>query len=119
MNIEQLVAAIPNAEYACPDATRRHLRPRSPQPHGPRRTSGVHDRHHHRPCTGLDTDQVKQQMTELAVEFFGVRLERDGDGVPDAADNCPGTANPDQADADSDGTGDACDATPQGTTPPA
>ena len=58
-------------------------------------------------------------MTELAVDFFGLRLERDGDGVPDAADNCPGTANPGQADADSDGTGDACDATPQGTTPPA
>ncbi len=71
------------------------------------------------PCTDLDTDQVKNQMTELAVAFFGVRLERDGDGVPDAADNCPGTANPGQADADGDGTGDACDPTPQGTTPPA
>jgi HYR domain/Thrombospondin type 3 repeat len=70
------------------------------------------------PCTGLDTDLVKQQMTKLAVDFFGVRLERDGDGVPDAADNCPGTANADQADADRDGTGDACDPTPQGTTPP-
>jgi HYR domain-containing protein/thrombospondin type 3 repeat protein len=70
------------------------------------------------PCTGLDTETVKQQMTELAVDFFGVRLEQDGDGVPDAADNCPGTANGDQADADGDGTGDACDPTPQGTTPP-
>jgi predicted dienelactone hydrolase len=70
------------------------------------------------PCTGLDTDAVKLQMTELAVGFFGAELERDGDGVPDAADNCPGTANGDQADADGDGTGDACDPTPQGTTPP-
>jgi predicted dienelactone hydrolase len=70
------------------------------------------------PCTGLDTDKVKQQMTALAVDFFGVRLERDGDGVPDATDNCPGTANADQTDADNDGTGDACDPTPQGTTPP-
>lgn len=33
----------------------------------------------------------------------------DGDGVPNASDNCPATANPDQADCDSDGEGDACD----------
>lgn len=70
------------------------------------------------PCTGVDTDQVRLQITEMAVEFFGRRLERDGDGVPDAADNCPGTANADQADADGDGTGDACDDTPRGTIPP-
>jgi hypothetical protein len=34
----------------------------------------------------------------------------DGDGVPDSSDNCPGTANADQADTDGDGQGDACDA---------
>jgi Ca2+-binding RTX toxin-like protein len=33
----------------------------------------------------------------------------DGDGVADGDDNCPETANPDQADNDNDGTGDACD----------
>lgn len=38
--------------------------------------------------------------------------DRDGDGVPDATDNCPDTANPDQADKDSDGAGDACDSDP-------
>ena len=32
----------------------------------------------------------------------------DGDGIPDAGDNCPVTPNPDQADADGDGIGDAC-----------
>ncbi len=36
----------------------------------------------------------------------------DGDGVPDIADNCPGLANPDQADQDGDGHGDACDNCP-------
>jgi hypothetical protein len=38
--------------------------------------------------------------------------DADGDGVPDATDNCPAVANPDQADADGDGAGDACDASP-------
>jgi len=43
----------------------------------------------------------------------------DGDGVPDAQDNCPGVFNPvrpvdgsQQADSDGDGIGDACDAYP-------
>jgi len=35
--------------------------------------------------------------------------DRDGDGVPDAADNCPDTFNAEQADLDLDGDGDACD----------
>lgn len=37
--------------------------------------------------------------------------ETDGDfdGVPDCVDNCPTTPNPDQADADEDEVGDACD----------
>ncbi len=33
----------------------------------------------------------------------------DGDGVRDRVDNCPTVSNPDQADADHDGTGDACE----------
>jgi hypothetical protein len=38
--------------------------------------------------------------------------DADEDGVPDGADNCPTTANPDQGDADGDGWGDACDTCP-------
>ena len=45
--------------------------------------------------------------------------DSDGDGIPNAQDNCPGTFNPKrpmdngkQGDADSDGTGDACDICP-------
>src|SRR5215204_5434231 len=35
-------------------------------------------------------------------------LDADGDYIPDAFDNCPDVQNPDQADADGDGIGDAC-----------
>jgi hypothetical protein len=35
--------------------------------------------------------------------------DADGDGVPDQLDDCPTVANPDQADTDQDGAGDACD----------
>jgi formylglycine-generating enzyme required for sulfatase activity len=37
--------------------------------------------------------------------------DSDGDGIPDASDNCPLVANPDQGDCDDDGIGDACEST--------
>ena len=40
--------------------------------------------------------------------------DADGDTVADVGDNCPKNANADQADTDADGTGDACDPTPNG-----
>lgn len=42
---------------------------------------------------------------EKAVEM----PDSDGDGITDVADNCINTPNPDQADTDEDGRGDACE----------
>jgi hypothetical protein len=39
-------------------------------------------------------------------------LDEDGDGVLNAIDNCPGVVNTSQADFDTDGVGDECDAHP-------
>ena len=40
--------------------------------------------------------------------------DSDGDGIADCIDNCPNVPNPDQADSNSDGNGDACTAPPAG-----
>jgi hypothetical protein len=42
--------------------------------------------------------------------------DEDGDGVPDAEDNCPAVAGP-QADTDEDGVGDVCDVCPTDADP--
>jgi hypothetical protein len=52
-------------------------------------------------CDGYDNDGD--------LEIDEGCLERDGDGVSDAIDNCPLTPNPDQADTDLSGLGDACE----------
>jgi hypothetical protein len=43
------------------------------------------------------------------VAIMNQSLDSDLDGVLDDLDNCPGTPNADQADADGDGIGDVCD----------
>lgn len=43
--------------------------------------------------------------------------DTDADGICDGNDNCPAVANPDQADADGNGVGDACEAGGPGAPP--
>ena len=43
------------------------------------------------------------------VELVTNILDTDNDGIEESIDNCPLTANPDQADADGDGIGNLCD----------
>jgi len=52
------------------------------------------------------TNIVLAETYNPACEF---EIDCDSDDVPYYEDNCPGTPNPGQQDADNDGTGDACD----------
>src|SRR5205807_6257047 len=65
-------------------------------------------------ATGVNGNQNDNSafFSGAAYVFTGVGMantDTDGDGVPDASDNCPSTPNPDQADSDGDGVGDVCD----------
>jgi hypothetical protein len=54
---------------------------------------------------------IELEGSGIPVDFSGdPGPDGDGDGTPDADDNCSVVANADQADANQDGFGDACDA---------
>ena len=53
-----------------------------------------------------------QGVFDLGEPDIDRTLDKDGDGVANASDNCPSTYNPSQADADQDKAGDACDCAP-------
>jgi CSLREA domain-containing protein len=63
------------------------------------------------PVTGPNVTATITDASGNTSEFS--LYDTDGDGIgngyPDPIDNCPLVANPDQADTDSDGQGDACD----------
>jgi len=58
------------------------------------------------------TASIELAPGEVVACTFTNEVDTDGDGVPDATDNCPNDANPNQEDADGDGVGDVCDPTP-------
>ena len=73
-------------------------------------------------CEAMDCDAAEPHASERACDRVLGKIETalagapfptckdvDDDGVPNGIDNCPDTANADQADADGNGVGDACD----------
>ena len=62
-------------------------------------------------CDGIDNNCNEEIDEGVTQNFYA---DGDGDGVLDGEDNCVGIPNEDQADADNDGQGDACDETPNG-----
>jgi len=64
----------------------------------------LHGQAWRRPVCGFD-----DVVPPAAPAAYWESSDRDGDGVPDAADNCPACYNPNQYDFDLDGVGDCCD----------
>jgi hypothetical protein len=58
--------------------------------------------------TLLDPNILRLYLNS-AIWTTGWTPDGDGDGVPNAVDNCPNVANADQANLDGDSAGDACD----------
>jgi Galactose oxidase, central domain/Abnormal spindle-like microcephaly-assoc'd, ASPM-SPD-2-Hydin/Thrombospondin type 3 repeat len=60
-------------------------------------------------CVNLNDLWVLANLNANGGVSPSLRSDSDHDGVPDDADNCPLVQNPDQADSDLDGIGDACE----------
>ncbi len=59
--------------------------------------------------SGGKTGALYNNQADFTLHVTPAITDTDGDGVPDASDNCPSVSNPGQDDADNDGLGNACD----------
>ena len=69
--------------------------------------------------TGVDGWVATTRIKVTAAIATPTLIDTDKDGVADTVDNCVLISNVDQLDTDGDKIGNACDATPNGTTTPA
>jgi hypothetical protein len=60
---------------------------------------------------GVGVQLVPNTQVNAMATLAANTADRDGDGVPDALDDCPDTPNHDQVDGNGDGVGDACSTT--------
>ena len=60
-------------------------------------------------CAYVDYCSVCETQYYQCLNYCQASNDSDGDGIIDGSDNCPYAYNPDQADCDGDGAGDACD----------
>jgi hypothetical protein len=72
------------------------------------------DVHYQLDCPGIIVTDPNQPNNPTAAVFD----DSDGDTYPDLFDNCPVVSNPNQADKDGNGVGDACDSSSSAPTPP-
>ena len=75
-------------------------------------TAGANPLHTARFDSAVDrtiTLRVTDEYGKQATTHTQLQVTRDGDLVADDVDNCPAVRNPDQADTDGNGRGDACD----------
>jgi hypothetical protein len=76
----------------------------------PSRPAGVRGYHYYHARTGLAPELLADDADKDGVaEDIAAATCDGGDASEPCADNCPGWFNPDQADADGDGMGDACE----------